>query len=252
MRSIFFEKGIEYQLEINGENWNQGGYITGTLTTKNVNETDITLNSINIVLAHGLKKPIKEKKKITWEVIEKIILCENLSIQSKNFESFNWNINLGTDCPITDNKGGLYLLFGGEDVFSRGGMLDLKIKIHPILQNFLQTFTTQFRFLEKHQKRKHDFVEVKLLPPESREFPNLESVTCLLKIKNENFVINYSFKMKTLGRSGQQMKINKKNREFFQTISKDNYLQIGGFPNRMYLREKINEALNTARPEVIF
>ena len=132
MRSIFFEKGIEYQIEINGENWNQGDYITGKLSTKNLNDSTITLNSINIVLAYGLKKTIKEKKELTWEVVEKIILCENLSIQSKNIESFNWKINLGTDCPITDNKGGLYLLFGGEEVFSRGGMIDLKINVLPL------------------------------------------------------------------------------------------------------------------------
>ena len=252
MRSTFFEKGIEYQLEIDGENWNQGGFINGQLSIKNINDNTITVNSINLVLAYGLKKTIKEKKESTWEVLEKIILGKNLSVQSGQIKSFNWNINIETDFPITDKKGGLFLLFGSEEVFSRGGMLDLNIKLHPILQNFLQTFTTQFRFLEKYQKRKQDWTEVKLLPPESREFPNLESVTCLLRIKNENFEISYSFKMKTLGRSGQQMKITKKNREFFQTISKDNYLQIGGFPNRKYFKDKINEALNTARPEVIF
>ena len=111
MRSTFFEKVIEYQLEIDGENWNQGGSINGQLSIKNINDNTITINSINLVLAYGLKKTIKEKKESTWEVIEKIILGKNLSVQSGQIKSFNWNINIGTDFPITDNKGGLFLLF---------------------------------------------------------------------------------------------------------------------------------------------
>ena len=56
MRSIFFEKGIEYQIEINGENWNQGDYITGKLSTKNLNDSTITLNSINIVHVYSFRQ----------------------------------------------------------------------------------------------------------------------------------------------------------------------------------------------------
>ena len=31
MKSTFFEDNIEYQLEVNGENWNQGEIISGQL-----------------------------------------------------------------------------------------------------------------------------------------------------------------------------------------------------------------------------
>ena len=50
----------------------------------------------------------------------------------------------------------------------------------------------------------------------------------------------------------KKIKVTKKNREFKQKIPPENYLQQGGFPNRACFREKINEALNIARPEVIF
>ena len=157
-----------------------------------------------------------------------------------------------TDCPITDKQGGLFLLFGDDDVLSAGGRLDLKIQLHPILQSFLQTFTTQFRFLLKYQKRKAEWTEVKLVPPDSREFPNMDYVYCFLRIHQEKLEAHYRFKMKGLGRSRQKMTITKKNRELEQSIPQENYLQPGGFPNRACFRENIDQALNVARPEVIF
>jgi hypothetical protein len=159
---------------------------------------------------------------------------------------------LTTDCPITDKQGGMYLLFGGEDILYKGGRLDLTIELHPILQNFLQTFTTQFFFLQKYQKRKTEWTEVKLLPPESKEFPNLDFVRCLLRISQEHLEAHYLFKMSGLGRSGEKMTVTKKNRELIQKIPPEKYLQSGGFPNRACFRENINEALKIARPEVIF
>ena len=42
----------------------------------------------------------------------------------------------------------------------------------------------------------------------------MESVSCLLRICNERLEANYSFKMQGLGRSGEQMKVTKRNREF--------------------------------------
>ena len=144
------------------------------------------------------------------------------------------------------------MLFGGEDTLSEGGRLDLPVSLHPILQNFLQTFSTQFFFLEKYQKRKSEWTEIKLVPPASKEYPNLDFVRCLLRISHEQLEAHYLFKMSGLGRSGEKMTVTKKNRELKQKISPENYLQPGGFPNRACFRENINEALNIARPAVIF
>jgi hypothetical protein len=48
------------------------------------------------------------------------------------------------------------------------------------------------------------------------------------------------------------MTVTKKNRELEQSIPPEKYLQPGGFPNRACFRENIDQALNIARPEVIF
>ena len=116
----------------------------------------------------------------------------------------------------------------------------------------MQTFTTQFRFLEKYQKRKSEWTEVKLIPPDSREYPNMDYVLCFLRIHDEQLEAHYRFKMSGLGRTGEKMTVTKKNRELEQSIPQGKYLQPGGFPNRACFRENIDQALNIARPEVIF
>ena len=252
MRSIFFQQPLQHQIEIDGENWNQGEEIKGKLTIRNMSSETVVVNTSQVILAYGLKKSIKEGNESPWEVLEKQVMTHNISLPAGGEQSFEWIFQLATDCPITDKHGGLYLLFGGEDTLSVGGKLDVPVNLHPILQNFLQTFTTQFFFLEKYQKRKSEWTEVKLVPPESKEYPNLDFVRCLLRISQEHLEAHYLFKMRGLGRSGEKMTVTKKNRELKQKIPPENYLQPGGFPNRACFRENINEALNIARPDVIF
>ena len=252
MRSTFFQQPLQHQIEIDGENWDQGGKIKGKLIISNISSETIVVNASQVILAYGLKKSIKEGNGSRWEVLEKLVLTKNLSLSAGGQQSYEWIFQLATDCPITDKHGGLYLLFGGEDTLSEGGRLDLPVSLHPILQNFLQTFSTQFFFLEKYQKRKSEWTEVKLVPPESREYPNLDFVRCFLRISQKQLEAHYLFKMSGLGRSGEKMTVTKKNRELKQKIPPENYLQPGGFPNRTCFRENINDALNIARPDVIF
>ena len=252
MRSTFFQQPLQHQIEIDGENWDQGGKIKGKLIISNISSETIVVNDSQVILAYGLKKSIKEGNGSRWEVLEKLVLTKNLSLSAGGQQSYEWIFQLATDCPITDKHGGLYLLFGGEDTLSEGGRLDLPVNLHPILQNFLQTFSTQFFFLEKYQKRKSEWTEVKLVPPDSKEYPNLDFVLCLLRISKEQLEAQYLFKMSGLGRSGEKMTVTKKTRDLKQKIPPEKYLQAGGFPNRACFRENINEALNVARPDVMF
>ena len=252
MRSIFFQQPLQHQLEIDGENWNQGEEIKGKLSIRNMSSETVVVNTSQVILAYGLKKSFKEGNEPPWEVLEKQVLTKNISLPAGGEQSYEWIFQLATDCPITDKQGGLYLLFGGEETLSEGGRLDLPVRLHPILQNFLQTFSTQFFFLEKYQKRKSECTEVKLLPPDSREYPNVDNVLCFLRVHDEQLEAHYRFKMSGLGRTGEKMTVTKKYRELEQSIPPGKYLQPGGFPNRTCFRENIDQALNLARPEVIF
>jgi hypothetical protein len=252
MRSVYIQQPLEYQIDVEGESWNQGEVVKGQIRIRNMSSKTVAVKTSQIILAHGLKKAFKEGTMVPWEVLEKQVVAQDIALQAGSELTFGWNFNLSTDCPITDKQGGLYLLFGGDEALTEGGRLNLQINLHPILQNYLQTFTTQFRFLEKYQKRKSELTEVKLIPPDSREYPNMDYVLCFLRIHDEQLEAHYRFKMSGLGRTGEKMTVTKKNREIEQSIPQGKYLQPGGFPNRACFRENIDQALNIARPEVIF
>ena len=160
MRGAFFQQPLEYQIEVEGESWEQGEVVKGLLRVRNMSSEAVSVKTPQIILAHGLKKDIKETAEVTWEVVGKQIATQEISLQAAGEQTFEWSFILPTDSPITDKQGGLYLLFGGEEALTIGGRLNLQINLHPILQNFLQTFTTQFRFLEKYQKRKSEWTEI--------------------------------------------------------------------------------------------
>ena len=252
MRSVYIQQPLEYQIEVGGESWNQGEVVKGQIQIRNMSRITGAVKTFQIILAHGLKKAFKEGTMVPWEVLEKQVVAQDIALQAGSELTFGWNFDLSTDCQITDKLGGLYLLFGGDEALTEGGRLNLQINLHPILQNYLQTFSTQFRFLEKYQKRNSEWTEVKLIPPDSREYPNMDYVLCFLRIHDEQLEAHYRFKMSGLGRTVEKMTVTKKNRELEQSIPPEKYLQPGGFPNRACFRENIDQALNIARPEVIF
>ena len=124
MRSTFFQQPLQYQIEIYGENWDQGEEIKGKLIIRNMISETVVVNASKVILAYGLKKAIKEGNESPWEVLEKQVLTKNISLPAGGEQSNEWIFQLGTDCPITDKQGGLYLLFGGEETLSEGGRLD--------------------------------------------------------------------------------------------------------------------------------
>jgi hypothetical protein len=253
MRSTFFDRPLEYQLLTAKEEWLQGESIAGKLTIRNMNEEKVVTSTVDVLLAYGNFKKVKAGVKNCWEVLHRENIQKDLSLNGNQQSSFEWRLNLPSDAPITDKSGSMFLLFGGEDVLDRGGRLDVPIKMKELLQSFLQTFSTQFQFVQRSSKFKDGWTEVQLDPPTgSREFPNLEHVMCYLRMLDEKLELKYRCKIKTLKKDGESMKVRGKYLEVSQTLTADDYLQTSGFPNRSCFREMIEIALSEAKPTVVF
>ncbi|RZO48667.1 MAG: hypothetical protein EVA80_00825 [Proteobacteria bacterium] len=253
MRSTFFDRPLEYQLLTAKEEWLQGEPIAGKLTIRNMNEEKVVTSTVDVLLAYGNFKKVKAGVENCWEVLHRENIQKDLSLDGNQQLTFEWRFNLPSDAPITDKSGSMFLLFGGEDVLDRGGRLDVPTKMMELLQSFLQTFSTQFQFVQKSPKYKDGWTEVQLDPPiGSREFPNLEHVMCYLRMVDENLELKYRCKIKTLKKDGESMKVRGKSLEIIQTLTTDDYLQTSGFPNRSRFREVIEIALSEAKPTVVF
>ncbi len=251
MKGFFFERPLEYHLETNEEEWEQGSKLQGTLRIKNAGGDPITAELFQIVLAYGVYKKIKAKEADAWTEVKSQTLAENVTLSPQQEQQYRWEFDLPTDCQITDKAGSLFLLYGGENTVSQG-KIDLRVKLLSILQSFLQTFETQFRFKINYEKSKNEYTEVKLTPPDSKDFPTLDHVLCLLRIHDNKMEIRYAFKMKSLGRGeSENMKVTRKKREYQQEFTAEQY-STGGFPNRECFRQAIQEAVEQAKPQVIF
>jgi hypothetical protein len=253
MRSTFFDRPLEYQLLTAKEDWLQGEPIQGKLSIRNMNAEMVVTKTVDVLLAYGNFRKVKASEENRWEVLHQENMQKNLSLDGNQQLTYDWEFNLPTDAPITDKTGSLFLLFGGEEILERGGRLNVRTGMKELLQSFLQTFVTQFHFVQKTTKYKNGWTEVQLDPPVgSREFPNLEHVLCYLRIVNQNLELRYRCKIKTLKKDGESMKVRGKNLEVTQKLTADDYLQTSGFPNRTRFRELIDSALSEAKPSVIF
>ncbi|MBF0287184.1 MAG: hypothetical protein HQM14_05140 [SAR324 cluster bacterium] len=251
MKGFFFERPLEYHLETDGEEWEQGGRLQGTLRVKNIDKDPIGSERFQIVLAYGVYKKIKDKDTDAWTEVETQILAENIKLSPQEEQSYNWEFDLPTDCQITDKGGSLFLRYGSGNSASQG-KIDVRVNLLPILQSFLQTFETQFRFKKNYEKSKNEYTEIKLVPPDSQDFPSLDHVLCLMRIHEDKMEIRYLFKMKSLGRGdSENMKVMRKKKEYQQEFTAEQYTT-GGFPNREFFRQAIQEAVDQAKPRVIF
>ena len=51
MRSTFFQYSLQYQMEIDGENWDQGEEIKGKLIIRNVSSQSVEVKASKVILA---------------------------------------------------------------------------------------------------------------------------------------------------------------------------------------------------------
>ena len=54
-----------------------------------------------------------------------------------------------------------------------------------ILDSFLEIFVNFYRFKVKEKKEKNGFIEVKLLPPNAKEFLSMDNLLCQMRIKRD-------------------------------------------------------------------
>ena len=145
MRSTIFQQPLQHQIEIDGENWNQGEEIKGMLTIRNMSSKTVVVNTSQVILAYGLKKSIKEGNESPWEVLEKQVMTQNISLPAGGEQAFEWIFQLATDCPITDKQGGLYLLFGGERIlFLKEADLTCQLDFIQSFRIFCRRFPRNF------------------------------------------------------------------------------------------------------------
>lgn len=250
MKGTIFLKPLEYNVEAMGERWRQGDKIKGTLTIKNHSADKIDLPFLKIKLAEGNYKKIKAKDAKAWNTLTETNLSEALSVGPSAEHNFTFEFTIPETSPVTDKNGSLYLAFFDKEDAQPAGNIELVIEPKQTIQFVLQVFENFARFKVKEIKNGKKSVEVKLMPPASREASNIDSLILSLAESEKTLSMNYLFNLRGIDMSSGTMQTQKKTKEIEQKFSSKQYMMYDS-PNQDFILTSIQTALNEVKPKLL-
>lgn len=251
MKGIVFLKPLEYSIEIIGERWHQGDSLKGFLKIKNHSLEIVELPLLKLALSEGNYKKIKSKDLKAWSIVSENILSEALIINPSEVKDYSFEFSLAENCKITDKTGSLYLVFFDKDEKTPAGHIELVIEPKVAIQKILQILESFLRFKVKEVKYSKGMIEVKLLPPMSRELSNLDTFELSLSEIEKSLTLNYFVNLRVLNIAGATMKSEKVTKEMKQFFSSKEYLLYGDSVNQDFIVESVQKVLNSVKTKIL-
>ena len=187
MKGISFQNGVEFKVMIEGETWSQGDSLSGSLHAVSRN-SNANLPPLKLIIAEGIDKKIKLKNAEAFTVLETL---------STEVSELQWKFTLPKTVRITDTKGSLYLLYGSSEDLNALAQLKLTVLPHPHIREFCESMNIHARFITKNiTAGKKGIVEVKLAPPDAKEWTFLEQLIISFSIHDQVLNAHFEFTRK--------------------------------------------------------
>lgn len=245
MKGTFFQKPFEFKLAVEGESWRQGDAISGSLSVKNHGAEEVSIQDLQISLVHGNLNEVRLKRPEAFEIISTVSLGIPQKLRLSQEKAFPWNFQTDRNCPITDKSGSLFLLYGISSAAEKQGQIQLPVIPANLIEEFIKTLQTQFRFVVKTQKFNRGNVEVKLAPPTAREFVAVEQLVLLLRFEGEKLETRYTFQVKKIEALSGTMNLKKDKKDFQQSFEPSDYRLPSGRYNHERIEGAVREILGT-------
>lgn len=247
MKGLVFLKPLEYSIEATGEKWHQGDKLKASLKIKNHSAEKIELPVLKVAVCEGNYKKIKNKDVKAWSILEENILAEKLIMNPSEEKDYSFEFKLSENCTITDKNGSLYLAFFDKDEKNPAGHIELVVEPKLIIQQILQIFENFLRFKVKEAKSGKGVIEVKLIPPASRDMTTVEGLVLNISEIEKNLTLEYLFNLRVLNLSGPTMQAEKTTKDFVQKFNSKQYLMYGDSINQEFIIESLQEIMNTVK-----
>jgi sporulation-control protein spo0M len=246
MKALHFAKPLEYRLDIPQDDARQGDLLRGTVTVVNRGTQPRTDLRLELGLAYGNFKKVKDKGVEAMEFLERHLLTPEFALAPGEQRSAGWELPLRMDGPITTKDGGPFLIYGGnlDDPGARG-VIDLRVDVAPAVAAFIATLETRFAFEERTRGYGDGFTTVKLKPPST--YPTLAEFYVSLRIGEEGLQLRFRCKLKRFGR-GAKAGLGSRQEVIERTFHSREYQLGNGQPNRELYRKAIQEALSEVLP----
>lgn len=196
MKGTFFQKPLEYTIDIRGESWTQGSRLMGSLNVKNHNDEDVDLSTIGVFLAHVDSKKFKAKNEKAFSIREDSLFDSGTTLSKDEVKTCRFQFQLPKDCPITEKSGSLYLVCANKSNLFNGGHLELNITPFKLIMDFIQVLEFQHRFKIKSLKNKKDSIEATIAVPTTKDLTSVQKLKILLRMNGEDLETVFQFKLK--------------------------------------------------------
>lgn len=247
MKATVIFKPLEYSIEAVGEKWHQGDLLKGTLKIKNHSLEKIELPLLRVALCEGHYKKIKAKDAKGWNCISENILAEKMAINPSEEKDYSFEFKLTETCAITDKNGSLYLAFFDKEEEIPAGNIELVIGPKLIVKQILEVFENFLRFKVKETKSGKGVVEIKLVPPASRELSNIDGLLLSISEIEKNLTLKYFFNFRILNIAGATVQSEKTTKEVEQNFTSKQYLIYGDSLNQDFIIKSIQEVLEIVK-----
>lgn len=242
MRGVAVLKPFQWELDVQGESWEQGQELTGTLRLTNLDAAAQTLSG-KLQLALGELKKVHARDPKAFKEIQVLALApQQLAPGAALVESFRFA--LPQNGHITDKKQGPYLAYGPTGVEAN---LLLNVRPRQLFQEVGKILETFQRFKPKDIKNGKDCVELKFAAPSSRDYAHVEGLELSLAMQDELLMLDFLFKVKTLDTQSVTTKVAKDEKLIHLELTKRQYDLGRGLLNQDGVLKALDEALAGVR-----
>jgi hypothetical protein len=238
MKGTFFQKPLEFSLNITGETWKQGDDIAGTLEVKS-HAAGAEIPKAKVHLAYGHLKKAHAKDPAAFTVL-----------QSAD-ASPEWKFKTDRNAPITDSTHSLFILYGSGDDLSKFGHIQLIMKPYWIIEEFLKELQVAFRFVVKTMKSNKGVLDVKVAPPDSRAFAAVEQAILSFSFDEDILNISARFDMKKIEATAASVDMKKEKKSFEKSYRPLDYLTSSGRFNHVQMTVAMQEILDVAEQKIL-
>lgn len=250
MKGTYFQKPLEFRLEVEGESWSQGDPVQGTLIIKNHGPEAIATDDMRVQLAYGELKKVRAKDASTFEIMATSEVGGG-KVEPQKELRHSWRFETDRNAPITDKTDSLFLLYG-QGTPEKLGQLQLIFNPYSLIQEFVERLKLTYRFVVKSQKSNKGWVEVKFAAPAAKAFATLEGLILNFRFDGEALEVRYQFQIKKIEATAASMDMKKEKKQVTQRLEKNHYLTPSGRVNHDQLEASIREAVGQFESKIIF
>ncbi len=248
MKGTFFSKPLEWNIDVQGESWQQGGALTGVLKVTNHGAEAVSLDSSGVALAYAEIKKVQTRAEGSMKHEQTANLGPRTLAKGESTE-LQFSFPLSSNAPVSDKKASYYLTYGKDFNESH---LQLKIEPKALYAKIIGLLDTFYRFKLKEYKASKKGVEYKLIPPTSRDMANIDSLLLTFSMNEDALKMDYDFQVKKLDTSAVTTRLNKATVAIERVVTPKEYSLGRDLLNQDQLLKVVETVLSEVKLKSVF